>query len=211
MEHTIVGAEVAAYLETLLPGRPPVVGEMERQAHAQHFPMVGPLVGRMLGALTRMIGARRILELGSGFGYSAAWFADAAGQGSEVILTEGSPGRVALARDYLGRLGLADRCRFETGDALATLEREGGPFDLVFCDIDKKDYPRVPVLALPKLRQGGLLVFDNTLWYGRVAESETTDRDTRAVQALNRDLATRNDVVTFIVPLRDGVSVSVKL
>ena len=86
-----------------------------------------------------------------------------------------------------------------------------GPFDIVFCDIDKQGYPDVPALALPRLRKGGLLIFDNTLWFGRVVDEPPQDADTAAIKRLNADLGGRADVVTSIVPLRDGVSVSIKL
>jgi predicted O-methyltransferase YrrM len=211
LDRDIVHPDVEGYLDSLLPRRPAVVEEMEREAEHSDFPIVGPHVGRLLGLLTHAIGAQRVFELGSGYGYSTYWFADAVGPRGQVVHTDFAERNSKRARDYLGQLGLAERVRFEVGDALVALERERGPYDVIFCDIDKAEYPEVPALALPRLRQGGLLVFDNTLWYGRVAERSTTDRATTAIQRLNRDLHGRSDVLTTILPVRDGVSVSLKL
>lgn len=211
MDRDIVHPDVEGYLDGLLPGRPAVVVEMEREAGRSDFPIVGPHVGRLLGLLTRALGATRVFELGSGYGYSTYWFADAVGPSGQVVHTDFAERNSRRAREYLGQLGLAERVRFEVGDALSALERERGPYDVIFCDIDKAEYPDVPALALPRLRQGGMLVFDNALWYGRVAERAASDRATAAIQRLNRELHARTDVLTTILPVRDGVSVSLKL
>ncbi len=211
MDRDILHPDLESYLDALQPERPAVVGEMEREAERHDFPIVGPLVGRLLGLLARSLRAEAVFELGSGYGYSTYWFADAVGPRGTVVHTDFAEANSKRARDYLGRLGLGDRVRYEVGDALVALERTPGPFDLVFCDVDKPAYPKVPDLALPRLRRGGLLVFDNTLWYGRVADRGDLDASTRAIQALNRDLHSRAGLLTVIVPLRDGVSVSLKL
>ena len=211
MERPIVHPEVESYLRTLLPSRPAPVQEMESEAARDEFPIVGPLVGRLLAMLARSINATRVFELGSGFGYSTYWFADAVGANGKVVHTDFRQDNSRRARTYLERLGLADRVRFEVGDATALLAREREPYDLIFCDIDKVQYPSVPDIALPRLRRGGMLVFDNTLWSGRVADVGQHDANTAAIVALNRQLSSRSDLLTVIIPLRDGVSVSLSL
>jgi caffeoyl-CoA O-methyltransferase len=211
VDRPILHPDLERYLDALLPPRPPVVVEMEQEAAATDFPIVGPLVGRLLGLLARSVSALRVFELGSGYGYSTYWFAEAVGARGEVVHTELDRDKSARAHSELARLGLAGRVRFEVGDALQLLEREQGPFDIVFCDVDKQDYPRVPDLALPRLRRGGLLIVDNTLWYGRVADTAALSESTAAIRKMNADLHGRADVLTVIVPLRDGVSVSCKL
>ncbi len=206
----ILHADIERYLEQLAEPRSPVLAEMEEQGRREGFPIVGPLVGRLLSLCARTIGARHAFELGSGFGYSAHWLAEAMGPEGRIVLTDGSAARLKQAGDYLQRAGLDARVSYEVGDAKEALERHGGPFDLIFCDIDKEQYPEVPPLALPRLRPGGLLIFDNTLWSGRVAEPGG-DAATRAVKELNRSLHSRSDLLTVVVPLRDGVSVSLKL
>jgi predicted O-methyltransferase YrrM len=198
----IVAGEIEKYLASLQPARDAALVEMERLAAERGFPIVGPLVGAFLELLARAVGAKRVLELGSGFGYSAFWFARA---GARVVLTEYDPRNLALARKHLAGF----ECEFHAGDAFDALSRLEGPFDIVFCDIDKMQYPRAWKTALPKVRAGGLFITDNTLWYGRVAEP-APDEDTQGVLEYNRLAFSTPGVITSILPLRDGVAVSLK-
>ncbi|MGH9798559.1 MAG: O-methyltransferase, partial [Candidatus Polarisedimenticolia bacterium] len=176
----------------------------------RRFPIVGPLVGRLLQLLARGIGARSVFECGSGFGYSAAWFAPALPPGGRVVLTDGSAANCETARDFLGRAGLLERVEIRQGEALEQLRGETGPFDVIFCDIDKRDYPRLHPLLGSRLRSGGLFVCDNMLWYGKVAGPDG-DPDTEGIRELTRRLYADPGLETVILPLRDGVSVSLKL
>jgi predicted O-methyltransferase YrrM len=211
LDRKIVDRELESYLHRITPPRDEVASEMEEIARERGFPIVGPLVGRLFFTLARSAGARRIFEMGSGYGYSTYWFARAVGEEGRVVHTDASEENSRLARDLLGRAGLAGRVRFEVGDAREILARHEGPYDLIFCDIDKEQYPDVPELAVPRLRSGGLLLFDNMLWYGRVADAEPERESTRGVVEATRRLYGREDLVTTILPLRDGVSVSVKI
>ncbi len=182
---------------------------METLAAERGFPIVGPQVGTLLSVLAQGIGARRVFEMGSGFGYSTLWFARAVGAGGQVVHTEGSEENSARAREFLGQAGLSERVRFLVGDARDLLRAEDGEFDIVFCDIDKEQYGEVPEIALPRLRPGGLLIVDNMLWYGRVLESSPKHETTRGVRALTETLLGDPRLETSILPIRDGVSVSV--
>lgn len=206
----ITHPELEAYLEGLLPRRHPVLVEMEQEARRRGFPIVGPLVGSFLELIARSIGARRVLELGGGFGYSAFWFAQALPGEGRVVAFEHDPENVKLAQSYLEKGGLAGRVVFKTGDALELIETEPGPFDIIFNDIDKDSYPLVPPVALPRLRDGGLLISDNALWYGRVASPPDSEW-TAGVQAYNRMVSSDDTLMTTIVPIRDGVAVTLKL
>jgi predicted O-methyltransferase YrrM len=206
----IVNPAIEEYLRSVLPAGDEVLVEMERLAERRRFPIIGSLVGRLVFVLARSIGAREIFECGSGFGYSACWFARALPTGGRVVLTEGSAENCASARGFLGRAGLMGKATIEKGDALEILPRHPGPFDIIFCDIDKRDYPRVYPLLKPRLRSGGLFVCDNMLWSGRVASAEHQDEATRGVRELTRLLYADAEFDTTIVPLRDGVSISVR-
>jgi caffeoyl-CoA O-methyltransferase len=207
----IVNPVIEEYLRQVAPSGDEVSAEMERLAERRRFPIVGPLVGRLLHLLARSIGAREIFECGSGFGYSAFWFARALSPGGRVVLTEGSAENCASARGFLGRAGLMDRIVIEKGDALEILPRYQGPFDIIFCDIDKRDYPRVHPLMKSRLRSGGLFICDNMLWSGRVVLEQHQDDDTRGVRELTRLLHADAELHTSIVPLRDGVGISLKI
>jgi len=186
----------------------PVVGDMERLAAERGFPIVGPQVGRLLLMLARSIDARRVLELGSGFGYSAWWFATAVGPEGRVILTEGSSENADLARGFLDRAALGERVEIRVGDGLEIAREYDGPFDIVFNDIDKQDYPRALPVALQRLRPGGLFITDNMLWQGRVLDEVAADASTRGVLELTRALYAASNLDTTILPVRDGVAVS---
>ena len=200
---------IERYVHGLLPARDPVLQAMERLAEERQFPAVGPLVGRFLAQLARMTGARRVLELGSGFGYSAYWWLAGMGDDGQVILTDGSREHAKLAGQFFAQAGLAQRIQFEVGDALQTLDRLDGPFDIIFMDIDKAAYPDAFRQALPKLKTGGLFVADNVLWFGSVTSARDKSPETEAIRAFTK-LAYGPGLNTTIIPLRDGVSVTVK-
>src|SRR5918996_802280 len=175
----IVNPKIEDYLRGLL-GRDDdeVLREMETRADERDFPIVGRLVGLTLELLARAIRARRVLEMGSGYGYSAYWFSRAVGPEGEVHMTEGDPENQKRALDYLERAGLADRVHSHVGNALEIIDELSGEFDIVFCDIDKGDYPTAWAKARERIRLGGLYLCDNVLWSGRVAE-ETPEDDVR--------------------------------
>jgi len=206
----IVDSKVESYLYEVTPQRDPVVAEMEKLATERRFPIVGPLVGRLLYQQARAIEARTVFECGSGFGYSAWWFAHAVGERGKVVLTEGSRENCDRARDFLGRAGLLDRVEIREGDGLEFLAGVTAPVDLIFCDVDKYQYPRIHPLLGQRLRPGGLFICDNMLWSGRVAGTED-DPDTEGIRELTRRLYADPDLHTTILPLRDGVSISLKL
>ncbi len=198
------------YLDSLLPARNPVLVEMEERAGKEDFPIVGPKVGRLLFILTRLARARRVLELGSGFGYSACWFAQALSAGGEVHLTDASAQNLDQARDYLRRAGLADKARFHQGNALELIDQMSEPFDVVFSDVDKEDYPQTIDKVARVLGAGGLFVTDNALWYGKVVQTPPPDAATAGVVEFNRRLANDQRFDTAIVPLRDGLAIALK-
>jgi predicted O-methyltransferase YrrM len=204
----IVDPAIDRYLHDLANPRDPILREMEVLGAERKFPIVGPAVGQLLFLLARSIGARRIIELGSGFGYSAYWFAQAMPPGSTVILTEGDPQRAAEAAAFLERGGLRGRAQIEVGNGLEIIDRIGGQFDIVFNDIDKEDYPLVLDKAAAALRPGGLLISDNMLWFGTVLDEDTQDESTRGIRELTRRLYASDEFETVMIPLRDGVSVS---
>jgi len=205
----IVQPEIDRYLHGLATDDNPVLTEMEQLAKQESFPIVGPQVGRLLAQLTRLTSARRVLELGSGFGYSAYWFAQAVGPDGKVVMTDNSPQRSSQARTFLDQAGLSDRIESHTGDGLELVSHIEGPFDIVFNDVDKHLYPQALDAALTVLRPGGLFISDNMLWMGRVLESDATDQDTLGVQELTRRLFESKDFQSTLIPIRDGVTVSV--
>ena len=212
----IVNSEVERYMRRLQERHDePVLLEMEREAEERDFPIVNRLVGVTLEVLARGIGARRVVVLGSGYGYSAYWFSRAVGPAGELHLTDGDPENEAKALDYLRRAGLDGPVRFHVGDAVGTLGTLDGDFDIVYCDIDKDGYPDAWRAARERVRAGGLYICDNVLWSGRVAQEEPEDDVrpgwTEAILEHNRMIAEDERYLSTIVPTRDGVMVALRL
>lgn len=206
----IISSAVERYLYSVLPARDAVLAEMERYARQRDIPIVGPAVGRLLALLVEISGAKRIFEMGSAIGYSTIWLARAAGRGADVYYTDGSSDNARRALAYFRRAGVASRIDILVGDAVALIASVPGKFDLIFNDVDKHQYPAVFRMALPRLRRGGLLVADNTLWSGHVAR-KATDPATRGIQEFNRLIYSSRELLPVIIPLRDGVAVCRKV
>lgn len=205
----ITDPKIERYIYDLLPARDPVLTQIEQYAEKEEIPIVGPAVGGLLAALVTMIKARRIFELGSAIGYSTIWLARAAGPEAEVHYSDGSLQRAERARSYFARSGLADRIHVHVGDALTALAQTAGEFDLIFNDVDKEGYPAVLDAVPARIRRGGLFVTDNTLWHARVLEPR--EQSDHAVILFNQRLFASQLFQTTLVPLRDGVSVAVRL
>lgn len=206
MPGQIVERSVERYLYRLLPARDAVLAEMEALARRNHIPIVGPAVGRLLALLVQISGAKRMFEMGSAIGYSTIWLARAAGPGAEVFYTDGDPENARRAEAYFRRAGVSDRVRILVGDAVRLLDGVPGKFDLIFCDVDKHQYPAAVRKALPRIRRCGLLVADNALWSGRVVR-RSAERSTRGIQQFNRLIYSSRELLPVIIPLRDGIAV----
>lgn len=191
----------------------PVAEAMEARALQHNFPIVGRLVGVFLESLAKMINAERIFEFGSGYGYSAYWFARALDANGSIICTDGNPANQTDAQAYLQQAGLWDRIQFHTGYAQQVFSKTDGDFDICYNDVDKCDYPEVWLMAKERIRPGGLYIADNVLWHGRVAVDEFVDVVpgwTEAIMEHNRLIFNDPDFDTFINPTRDGVLVARK-
>jgi caffeoyl-CoA O-methyltransferase len=212
----IVDPRIEDYMRSLLTRYDePVLLEMEAKGAERNFPIIGRLVGVTVELLARSVGAERVFELGSGFGYSAYWFSRAVGPGGEVHATDGDPANEPKALDYLSRAGLVDRIRWHVGDAVETLGAVEGEFDVVYNDIDKQGYPDAWRAARERIRVGGLYLCDNVLWSGAVADpSGDHGRDAKTTNAIlehNRMIADDERFASSIVPTRDGVFVALRV
>jgi caffeoyl-CoA O-methyltransferase len=207
----ILDAQLSHYLDTLVPPRPAELQEMERYAGEHDFPIVGPACAHICYQIARMIGARRVFELGSGYGYSTAFFARAVKEngGGDVHHVVWDEALSQRARGHLAALGLDGVVRYHVAEAVATLRETPGPFDLIFNDITKKDYPAaLPVIA-DKLRPGGVLIVDNMLWSRRILDASDQSDDTNGVREMTR-LLQQPGWTTSLIPVRDGLLVALK-
>src|SRR5947199_10269326 len=205
----LVAPRVAAYLDALVPPRPARLAELEAEARRTGFPIIGPATGPRCYLSGPSGTACPVFGLGSGFGYSTAWFARAVKEngGGTVHHVVWDERLSREARDNLAALGLADVVEFHVGEAVATLRRASGPFDVVFNDIDKQDYPKALDVIVTKLRPGGLLLGDNMLWSGRIFERRDTSPATRGVRELTRRIQADPRWIASVIPVRDGLLV----
>jgi caffeoyl-CoA O-methyltransferase len=206
----IIAPEISRYLDDLVPERPAEMRKMEQIAESTNFPIIGPASGNLCYLIARLIGARRVFELGSGYGYSTAWFARAVREngGGDVHHVVWDADLSERARKHLETLGYSDLVRFHVAEAVETLRATDGPFDIIFNDIDKAGYPASIDAILPKLRRGGALIIDNLLWSGRILDPNDTSANTEGVRAVTRRIMESDDWIASIVPIRDGVLVA---
>jgi predicted O-methyltransferase YrrM len=203
---------VQDYLTSLIPARDPELQKMEEYAEAHDFPIIGPVCGYYCYQLARMIRARSVFELGSGYGYSTAWFAQAVKEngGGVVHHTVWDEELSKRARGHLTALGSADLVQFHVAEALETLRQTQGPFDLIFNDIDKEAYPDSLPVIKEKLRAGGMLIIDNMLWSGRLFDPDNHEKSTEAIRRFTREITTDLDWIVSLMPARDGMIVAYK-
>ena len=212
MPKALISQTVSDYLEDKVPARHPELARMERLARKIDFPIIGPAVGQLCYLLARTIGARRVFELGSGFGYSTAWFARAVKEngGGTVHHVVWDDDLSRRARKHLAALEIDDVVQYTVGEAVEALGRADGEFDLIFNDIDKHAYPAALPVIESRLRRGGLLITDNLLWSGRIFDRQDRSANTQGVRKLTRMVMKSPKWTASIVPIRDGVLVARK-
>jgi len=200
------------YLTSLVPLRGQELQEMEAYAEKHNFPIIGPACGYYCYQLARMIGAKSIFELGSGYGYSTAWFSKAVQEngGGVVHHTVWDEELSKSAASYLLKLGFANIVQYHVAEAVESLRQESGPFDIIFNDIDKEAYPASLGVIKEKLRSGGLLIIDNMLWSGRVFDNKDISPATEGVREFTRRITTDKDWIVSLAPVRDGMIVAYK-
>ena len=207
MASRVLTEQIDEYLEDLVPKREAELRKMEQYAGRIGFPIIGPTCGYFCYQIARMMGARHVFELGSGFGYSTAWFARAVQEngGGKVFHVVWDADLSARARTHLTTLGYAELIEYRIGEAVEALRETDQVFELIFIDIDKEAYPEaLPVMAA-KLRPGGVLLADNALWHGAVADRSDRSSTTRAVRRFTQMVMGDPAWVASIIPIRDGL------
>ena len=208
------------FLTSLVPPREPEMQAMEKYAEEHDFPILGPVSGYYCYQLAVILKARSVFEMGSGYGYSTAWFAKAVKEtcaelgrsdgGGVVHHTVWDEKLSKMAVDHLSRLGYADIMKYHMAEAVATLRQTEGPFDIIFNDIDKKAYPESLPIIKEKLRSGGLLIIDNMIWSGRTFDMNNKEESTEAIRQFIHAVTTDPDWIVSLAPLRDGMIVAYK-
>ncbi len=209
---------IQEFLKELVPERESEMRLMERYAEEHNFPIIGPAAGYTCYQIARMIRAKSVFEMGSGYGYSTAWFARAV---KETCAEEQSSDGVVhhtvwdeklskMAASHLSRLGFDGLVEYHVAEAVETLQDTPGPFDLIFNDIDKQAYPSSLPSIKKKLRSGGLLIVDNIFWSGRVFDESDKSSSTEGVRELTQLITSDPDWIVSLLPVRDGLILAYK-
>ncbi len=209
---TVNYVELRDYLDRLVPERPAELQKMEAYAQEHGFPIIGPASGYLCYQLARMIGAQRIFELGSGYGYSTAWFAQAVQEngGGIVHHVVWDEGLSQMARGHLAALGYTGLIQYHVSEAVQALRETEGPFDLIFNDIDKAGYPASLPVIEEKLRSGGVMIIDNMIWSGQVWDETDQSESTVAIRTFTQQITTSPLWIASLIPIRDGLIVAYK-
>ena len=201
------------YVEELFAVEDPVLARVRARHAERELPPIhiSPDEGKLLHVLVRLVGARRVLEIGSLAGYSGIWLARALPPGGLLTTIEVDAHHARLARQAYAEAGVSDRVRLIEGDARRILPTLEGGFDVVFVDADKEPLPKYFEWSVQLLRSGGMLLCDNAFLHGTVVDAQNTSPATEGVRAFNRLAASDPRVVSAVVPLRDGIVVAVKV
>ncbi|BFU95745.1 MAG: O-methyltransferase [Nitrospira sp.] len=206
----LVAAEIETYSEAHSMPESAVCRALREETHRtmEHPQMlVSPLEGAFLKMMTRLVGAKRVLEIGMFTGYSALCFAEALPSDGTVVTCEIDEGPADLAHRYFSRSPDGRKISVRMGPALDTMRDLTGPFDLIFIDADKPNYVRYYRRALDLIAPGGVILVDNVLWNGDVLKQPAPDEKTATIQELNRIVAADPGVSAVLLPVRDGVFV----
>jgi caffeoyl-CoA O-methyltransferase len=212
--------DVETFAAAVGPDPDDVLREMDERAEETGFPTVGPAVGGWLQQLAGLVDAERVFEFGSGFGYSAYWFARGLPEGGEIVLTEIDADELKDAREYLERGGYADLARFELGDAIDIVAGYDGPFDVVLIDNEKDRYVEAFEAVREKVPVGGVVVADNMtagpfdfeeIHRVVIEGSETDNEMARGVADYLNHVRSLDGFQTTLLPLGEGLAVTRRL
>jgi caffeoyl-CoA O-methyltransferase len=212
MPQNLIADSMHHYLDGLVPTRPAEMQAMEAYAEKRNFPIIGPASGYLCYQIARLIQARRVFEMGSGYGYSTAWFARAVQEngGGQVHHVVWNDELSQQAKQHLHILGFDGIIQYQVSEAVQALKATQGEFDLIFNDIDKEGYPAsLPIIA-EKLRPGGVLIIDNMIGHGRIFDSADLSPATRGVREFTQLIAHDPSWIVSLVPIRDGMIIAYK-
>lgn len=220
----ILPGESARFVRAVGPEPDEVLEEMDRVARENGFPHVGPEVGGWLEMLARLVPANRVFEFGSGFGYSAYWFARAVPDGGEIVLTENDAAELDMARQYLARGGFDDLAVFEHGDAISISHDYEGPFDVVLIDVWKDQYDEAFAAIREKVAGGGVIIADNVMTmtgpeairiqFDELLELQEgndpgeVNRNTRGIAEYLDSVRDAPEFETAVIPVGKGIAIS---
>jgi predicted O-methyltransferase YrrM len=209
----IIQKEQAQYLDQLHTQDELILAEMEEYAAEHRVPIADREVARFLQITAAAIGAHRVLEIGMAIGYSVVHLARGMGEPWVVVTIEPNDEMIRVATEFLKRANVADRVQLAKGKALDVMPAFTETYDLLYIDAVKEEYKQYLDLGLPLLRMGGVVVVDNLLWGGRVAQPESAEDEssTVALREFNRYFINHPQLRSEILSVGDGLGYGVKI
>lgn len=201
------------YLEKAASAEPEILQRLRRETYqktTQPHMLSGHQQGRLLSLISQLRRPKNILEIGTFTGYAALCLAEGLAPGGRLTTLDINEDLSWLPQKYFAESAYANRIDFRLEDARDFLKKTTETFDLIFIDADKESYPEYFSLLKNRVAPGGVVLFDNVLWYGKVLEERPTQKATQAIQQLNEQIAADPDFVNLILPLRDGVNLLLK-
>jgi len=207
---TFFSPDLQRYVESHTSEEPPLLKRLDRETNLKAlYPRMisGHLQGRILSMFSKMIKPQRILEVGTFTGYSAICLVEGLQQGGELITVDKNQEIKEIASNYFEESGTTDRINLIIGDAKKIIPRLDGVFDLVYLDADKENYAHYYDLLIEKVVNGGYILADNVLWYGKVLQEspQKSDRETRGIKEFNQKVQLDERVENILLPIRDGL------
>lgn len=208
----IVNPEVLKYVLKTNPEPPIIFSKIEEQARNENRPIVSKDTGLFLHLITKITNAKRVLEIGCNIGYSATWFATALGDDGHLDTLEINEETAKEAEKFFKEAQVANKIKIHIGPALETIPNLKETYDILFIDAAKQQYKDYVELCLNKLRKGALILVDNVLWSGKVANEDIPkdDKLTKALKDFNEYFSNHPDIETTILTIGDGIALGIK-
>lgn len=209
MVEGFVETNINDYCDRMTRAPSPLLDELERETFSKTSApqmLCGTIEGRFLKLLVQLTGARTVLEIGTFTGYSALSMAEGLPDSGQIITCDIDEACTKIARSYFARSPHGHKIKLKMGNALDTIKTIQNTLDLVFIDADKENYENYYEAVLPKLRSGGLIVFDNSLWGGLVLDPPSGDLEAQTIAGVNAQVASDNRVENVLLPVRDGMN-----
>lgn len=211
----ITNPDIERYAEEYSSPETALLWKINRETHLRNaMPQMlsGHLQGAFLGMISKLLKPVKVVEIGTFTGYSTICLAAGLAEGGEITTIDNNPEIKDIAGKYFQEAALAHKIKLQIGEALELLPAIEGPIDMVYLDADKENYIRYYDLLVEKLRPGGLIIADNTLWYGRIIDpGSALDRETASIQAFNHYILEDSRVENLLLPFRDGLTLIRKL
>jgi predicted O-methyltransferase YrrM len=204
----LISSEIEAYMAAHSSPEPEYLARLRRETYLKVlYPRMlsGHLQGRLLAMISRILQPRLILEVGTFTGYACICLAEGLSPDGKIITLEKDPELEIYIRQGLLDAGISDRVELRFGDAASLLPDLPGPFDLVFLDADKQNYPLYYDLLIPRLKPGGMILADNVLWGGLVADETQSSKEIDGIRQFNARVAEDQRVEKLMLPMRDGI------